>query len=50
MQLTSAVKRANVEVEGRPFFINAYLPPPRILAIGAVHITQALANISSCRL
>ncbi|MDO1585623.1 XdhC family protein [Rhizobium oryzicola] len=39
-------KAGNVDVEGRPFFINAYLPPPRILAIGAVHITQALAKLA----
>lgn len=27
-------------------FINIHLPPPRILAIGAVHITQALARLA----
>src|SRR5690606_32322856 len=35
-----------VEVEGREFFLNAQLPPPRIVMIGAVHISQALAPMA----
>jgi xanthine dehydrogenase accessory factor len=35
-----------VEHEGRSFFITVYVPPVRILAIGAVHITQALAPMA----
>lgn len=35
-------KSGLVEGEGGSIFLNAHLPSPRILAIGAVHITQAL--------
>lgn len=35
-----------VEAEGRNFFLNVHLPPPRILAVGAVHISQALAPMA----
>jgi xanthine dehydrogenase accessory factor len=35
-----------VEAAGRDFFLNVHLPPPRIVAIGAVHITQALAPMA----
>ncbi|RCW28580.1 putative sulfurylase large subunit (molybdopterin cytosine dinucleotide biosynthesis) [Ciceribacter lividus] len=35
-------KSGSVEVDGRPHFLNVYLPPPRIVVIGAVHISQAL--------
>lgn len=34
------------ELEGRSFFLNAYLPRPRLVAIGAVHISQALAPMA----
>lgn len=30
------------EANGVTFFLNVHVPPPRIVAIGAVHITQAL--------
>jgi xanthine dehydrogenase accessory factor len=39
-------KAANVEVEGRSLFLNVHLPPPRIVVIGAVHISQALARLA----
>jgi xanthine dehydrogenase accessory factor len=39
-------KAATVEVEGRSLFLNAHLPPPRIVVIGAVHISQALARLA----
>lgn len=39
-------KAATVEIDGAPVFLNVHLPPPRIVAIGAVHITQALARIA----
>ena len=35
-----------VEVEGRSYFLNVHLPPPRIVVIGAVHISQALAAMA----
>jgi len=35
-----------VEADGGPFFLNVYLPPPRIVVIGAVHISQALAPMA----
>nr|WP_255606910.1 XdhC family protein [Phyllobacterium sp. 2063] len=35
-----------VEIEGRSFFLNVHLPPPRLVVIGAVHISQALAPMA----
>ncbi|SMC81705.1 XdhC family protein [Rhizobium sp. RU36D] len=32
----------SVEIEGQTLFLNVHLPPPSIVVIGAVHITQAL--------
>lgn len=32
----------SVEADGRSFFLNVHLPPPRLVVIGAVHISQAL--------
>ncbi|KQS98226.1 MULTISPECIES: XdhC family protein [unclassified Rhizobium] len=40
-------KSAIVEIDDRPLFINVYLPPPRIVVIGAVHISQALAGMAT---
>ena len=39
-------KSAVVEAEGRRWFLNVYLPPPRLVVIGAVHISQALAPMA----
>jgi len=39
-------KSCLVEADGKHFFLNAQLPPPRILVIGAVHISQALAPMA----
>ena len=39
-------KSAIVEAEERKFFLNVHLPPARIVAIGAVHISQALAQMA----
>ena len=39
-------KSATIEVGGTEFFINAHLPSPRLVVIGAVHISQALAPIA----
>src|SRR5690606_1788018 len=35
-----------MEAEGRSYFLNAHLPPPRIVLIGAVHISQANAPMA----
>lgn len=34
------------EAEERKFFLNVHLPPARIVVIGAVHISQALAQMA----
>lgn len=39
-------KSGTVEAEGRSFFLNVHLPPPRLVVIGAVHISQALAPMA----
>ncbi len=39
-------KSGLVEAEERQFFLNVHLPPARIVAIGAVHISQALAQMA----
>lgn len=47
--ITKAFRAGNsgvVEVEGRTFFLNAHLPQPRLVVIGAVHISQALAPMA----
>lgn len=33
-------------IDARSLFINVHLPPPRIFAVGAVHISQALARFA----
>jgi len=40
-------KSGQVEADGRPFFLNVHLPPARLVVIGAVHITQALAPMAA---
>ncbi|MBP2549400.1 xanthine dehydrogenase accessory factor [Neorhizobium galegae] len=39
-------KSGLIDIDGRPLFFNVHLPPPRIVAIGAVHITQGLARLA----
>ena len=39
-------RSGTTEAEGRTFFLNAHLPPPKLVAIGAVHISQALAPMA----
>lgn len=39
-------KSALVESEGRPVFLTVQAPPPRIVATGAVHISQAMAPMA----
>ncbi len=47
--LTSAFrsgKSGTIEVEGKKLFLNVHVPPPRLVVIGAVHISQALAPMA----
>jgi xanthine dehydrogenase accessory factor len=37
---------ASFEAEGRSLFLNVHVPHPRLVAIGAVHISQALAPMA----
>lgn len=39
-------RSTQVEADGKAWFLNAHLPPPRIVVIGAVHISQALAPMA----
>ena len=39
-------KSGTVEADGRSFFLNVHLPPPRLVMIGAVHISQTLAPMA----
>ena len=39
-------KAGIAEADGRTFFLNVHLPPARIVVIGAVHISQALAQMA----
>jgi xanthine dehydrogenase accessory factor len=36
----------SVEAEGRSYFLNVHVPQPKLIAIGAVHISQALAPMA----
>ncbi len=42
-----ANQAAELEVEGRRLFVQVRVPDPRIVIIGAVHITQALAPMAA---
>lgn len=39
-------RSGQVEHDGRSIFVNVHLPPPRLVAIGAVHIAQAMLPIA----
>jgi xanthine dehydrogenase accessory factor len=39
-------KAVTIEAADANYFINPHLPPPRIVVIGAVHISQALARMA----
>ncbi|HET9904464.1 MAG TPA: XdhC family protein [Xanthobacteraceae bacterium] len=39
-------KSGMIEAEGRRLFLTVHVPPPRLVAVGAVHISQALAPIA----
>jgi xanthine dehydrogenase accessory factor len=40
-------KSTVVEAEGQRFFLNVHVPSPRMVIIGAVHISQALAPMAA---
>src|SRR5690606_11944380 len=40
-------KSGTAEVDGRQFFLNVHVPAPRLVVIGAVHISQALAPMAA---
>ena len=40
-------KSSAIEADGGLWFLNVHVPPPRIVVIGAVHISQALAPIAA---
>ncbi len=42
----AANKSRSIEVEGARFFLTVHMPPVRILILGAVHISQALAPMA----
>ena len=39
-------RSATVEADGRALFVNVHVPPARLVVIGAVHISQALAPMA----
>lgn len=39
-------KSGIAEIEGRTFFLNVHVPVPRLVVVGAVHISQALAPMA----
>jgi xanthine dehydrogenase accessory factor len=52
--LVAAARRAlgigrseTIELDGERIFLNVYVPPPRLIIVGAVHIAQALAPIAT---
>ena len=42
-----AGRSGEVEIEGRRLFVQARVPDPRLVIVGAVHITQALAPMAA---
>ena len=39
-------KSGLAEIDGRELFLNVHVPPPRLVVIGAVHVSQALAPMA----
>ncbi|MBX3526444.1 MAG: XdhC family protein [Rhodoblastus sp.] len=39
-------KSASVEIEGKTYFLTVQAPPARLVVIGAVHVSQALAEMA----
>ena len=40
-------KSETIDVEGVKVFLNVYVPPPRLIVVGAVHIAQSLAPMAA---
>ena len=40
-------KSETVDVGGQKVFLNVYVPPPRLIVVGAVHIAQSLAPMAT---
>jgi xanthine dehydrogenase accessory factor len=40
-------KSETIDVEGAKIFLNVYVPPPRLIIVGAVHIAQSLAPMAA---
>lgn len=40
-------KSSAADIDGKSVFLNVHLPPPRIVVIGAVHISQVLARMAA---
>jgi xanthine dehydrogenase accessory factor len=40
-------KSGTYEIDGTKYFLNVHLPPPHIVIIGAVHISQVLAQMAA---
>ena len=43
----AAGKSGEIEIDGRRLFVQARVPSPRLIIVGAVHITQALAPMAA---
>jgi xanthine dehydrogenase accessory factor len=43
----AANRSGEIEIEGRHLFVQARVPRPRLVIVGAVHITQALAPMAA---
>src|SRR6201985_20466 len=40
-------KSETVDIGGQKVFLNVYVPPPRLIIVGAVHIAQSLAPMAT---
>jgi xanthine dehydrogenase accessory factor len=40
-------KSETVDIGGQKIFLNVYVPPPRLIVVGAVHIAQSLAPMAT---
>lgn len=47
VEALAADRSGEIEIEGRRLFVQARVPDPRLIVVGAVHITQALAPMAA---